>query len=424
MRLIALLTTLVLVLLARPGSLSAGELPTAQPEAVGLSPAKLAELTPALQKLVDDGKIPGAVALVARHGQVACTTAVGSRDLASKMPMAEDTIFAIASMTKPITCVATMTLVEAGKLALDDAVGKYLPELKDMRVLGDPKDDTSDVIATVPAQQPITVRQLLAHTSGFSYGRAFLGDPRLGESYARAGAQDRTMKTIAVLTERLGKVALAHQPGAGWTYGLSHDVLGRLIEVVSGQSFDRYLDEHVLKPLDMRDTSFLVPEDKRARMATIYRTGEDGTLVALPTNYGSETFFSGGGGLFSTARDYVRFAQMLLNGGELDGQRILRPETVKAMRTNQIGELTTQIGGLDALKGLKYGLGFGLVQAPGSSGAEPMLKRYFWGGLFSTNFWIDPEHEIVALVMTQALPTNRDGSQAVLQRVVAAALEP
>ena len=279
----------------------------------------------------------------------------GYRDLATKTPMTEDTIFAIASMTKPITCVAVMTLVEQGKLGLDDPVAKYLPELKDLRVLGDAKDDQGDTIATVPAKRPVTVRDLLSHTSGFSYGGFMSNNARLDRTYMVAGAIGRRARTIAELVERLGKVALAHQPGEGWTYGFSHDVLGRLIEVVSGQGFDAYLQDHIFKPLDMHDTTFLVPESKRDRLATIYRADAAGKLSEVPKNYGSATYFSGGGGLFSTVRDYTRFAQMLGNGGELEGTRILKSETIDQMTTNQIGKHF-------ALGVMKYGLGFGLVQ--------------------------------------------------------------
>ena len=359
-------------------AVDAGELARTDPHAVKLSAQKLDTLKPALQKLVDDGKIPGAVALVARHGKVAFVTSVGYRDLAAKTPMTEDTIFAIASMSKPITCVAVMTLVEQGKLGLDDPVAKYLPELKDLRVLGDAKDDQGDTIATVPAKRPVTVRDLLSHTSGFSYGGFMSNNARLDRTYMVAGAIGRRARTIAELVERLGKVALAHQPGEGWTYGFSHDVLGRLIEVVSGQGFDAYLQDHIFKPLDMHDTTFLVPESKRDRLATIYRADAAGKLSEVPKNYGSATYFSGGGGLFSTVRDYTRFAQMLGNGGELEGTRILKSETIDQMTTNQIGKHF-------ALGVMKYGLGFGLVQtAPRvrEAGLEPVsLGRFIFDQL-------------------------------------------
>ncbi len=395
----------------------AGELPTTEPREVKLSAEKLAALEPALKKLVETEKMAGAVALVARHGKVAYLKSIGYRDLASKTPMTDDTIFAIASMTKPITCVAVMRLIEEGKLGLDDPVGKYLPALKEMRVLGDAKDDRETAIATVPAKRPVTVRDLLSHTAGFSYGARLLSpSARLDRFYEKAGLGGGTLKTIAELVERLGQVPLAHQPGEGWTYGYSHDVLGRVIEVVSGQSFDEYLRKHILDPLDMHDTFFLVPESKRDRVATIYRKDDAGKLNPLPKNYGSATFFSGGGGLFSTARDYARFAQMLKNGGELEGTRIIKAETITEMTTNQIGEKFAFIV-------MKYGLGFGLVQTPGRGAVKPVLHRYFWAGLYSTHFWIDPRNDIVAVILTQVLPTMSSGSDGILLSVVSSAIE-
>ena len=394
-----------------------GEIPKADPGEVGLSPSKLAELKPSLRKLVEEGQIAGGVALVVRHGKVVFVDAFGQRDRASQAPMREDSIFAIASMTKPITCVAAMTLVEQGKLGLDDPVTKYLPELKEMRVLGDPKDDADGKLATVPLARPIKIRELFSHTSGFAYGGILSADPRLGKAYEAAGVQDRALKTIAEQVKRLAKVPLAHQPGERWTYGLSHEILGRVIEVASGRPLDVYLRETLFIPLDMPDTAFSVSEAKRDRVATIYRTGIlGGPLIPLPRTFGSETFFSGGGGLFSTARDYARFAQMLLNGGELDGVKILKRESIAAMTSNEIGDL-------NALGLFKYGLGFGLEMASGKDGGKPELARYFWAGFFSTNFWIDPKQDLVAILMIQILPTNHGNAQRVLRLAIDRAIE-
>ena len=393
-----------------------GDLPRAEPAEVGLSAPRLEELKGSLAKLSDEGQIPGGVALIVRHGKVAFVDAFGLRDIATKAPMREDSIFAIASMTKPITCVAAMTLVEAGQLGLDDPVAKYLPELAGMRVLGDPKADTDAGPSTVPLTRPIRVRDLFAHTAGFAYGGILSADIRLGKAYAAAGVQDRDMKTIAEQVSRLARVPLAHQPGEGWTYGLSHDVLGRVIEVASGRKLDDYLQEKIFRPLDMPDTAFSVPEASRDRMATIYRTGLfGGPLIPLARTYGSETFFSGGGGLYSTARDYARFAQMLLDGGELGGVRIIKPESLAAMTSNEIGER-------NALGLYKYGLGFGLEMGQGEGG-KPELIRYFWAGFFSTNFWVDPSKDVVAVMMTQVLPTNHGNAQRVLGRGIDRAVE-
>jgi CubicO group peptidase (beta-lactamase class C family) len=412
---------IAIIVLSSHGNSRAGELPTAPPEDVGLSAAKLAGLTPALQQFVDDGKIAGGVVQVTRHGKVAYLAAFGYRDLASKRLMTADTIFAIASMSKPITSAAVMTLVEQGKIALDDPVGNYLPELKQMRVVGDARDDKGDSIATVPLTRPITIRHLMSHTSGIS--GAVPADPRVRRTYVQAGVEryhEKGLNTIAEQVERLAKVALAHQPGEGWTYGLNQDVLGRLVEIVSGQTFDEYLQEHICRPLDMQDTCFFVPESKRDRMATIYRAPGGEALAPMPKNYGVATYFAGSGGLFSTARDYTRFAQMVLEGGALGGKRILRPETIRAMTTNQVGDLTLALGEGPRLHGVKYGLGFGLEMAPAAGGAGPSARRFFWGGAFSTRFWIDPEHEMISLFLTQVLPTSATAASLVRQAAEAA----
>ena len=414
MRLLALLTAPLLLAPLLPAR--AGELPRAEPGAVGLSAEKLAKLRPALQALVDGGKSPGGVALVMRRGKVAYVEPFGYRDLATKAPATEDTIFAIASMTKPVTCVAAMTLVERGKLSLDDPVAKYLPELKDLRVMGDPRDDTDEALATVPARRPITVRDLLAHTSGLAYGGPLTTDARIRRAYGKAEPMGPGIKTLAEQVARLATVPLAHQPGDRWTYGMSHDVLGRVIEVASGRGFDAYLQDRIIGPLDMRDTSFLVPEAKRDRVATIYNRGLIGPLTPMPKTYGSATLFAGGHGLYSTARDYARFAQMLLNGGELDGVRVLKPATVAAMTTNQIGAN-------NALFLFKYGLGFGLEMGTAPGGGEPVVGRYFWGGICSTYFWVDPRREVVAVLMTQVVPTYSSGAEGTFRRAVDAAIE-
>ena len=331
--------------------------------------------------------------------------------------MREDSIFAIASMTKPITCVAAMTLVEQGKIGLDDPVAKYLPELAGVRVLGDAKDDTPDGPSTVPLARPILVRHLFSHTSGFAYGGILSADLRLGKAYEKAGVQDRSLKDLAEQVARLATVPLAHQPGERWTYGLSHDVLGRVIEVASGKPLDQYFKETILDPLDMDDTSFSVAPAKRDRVATIYRTGLlGGPLVPLPHYYGSETFFSGGGGLFSTARDYARFGQMLAGGGTLEGVKILEADSIALMTTNQIGEM-------NALGLFKYGLGFGLEMGQAPEGGKPELSTYFWAGFFSTNFWVDPKKDLVAVILTQVVPTNHGNAQRVLRRGIDRAIE-
>ena len=399
--------------LAMATRLTAGELPTTDPAQVGLSDAKIAAITPALQKLVDEGAIPGGVALIVRHGKVAYCAAFGYRDIERKIPMTENTIFAIASMTKPITAVAAMRLVEQGKLSLDDPVSKYIPALADLDVIGPTDADEPERFTTVAAERPVTIRHLFTHTSGFTYGPFMSDDARVARTYARAGVMSRETKTLAEQVDRLGSVVLAHQPGEEWTYGLSHDVLARVVEVVSGQTYLEYLNEHIFGPLDMRDTGFLVPESSHDRMALIYRAG-GGELTPSPPSYGSDTLFGGGAGLFSTARDYARFCQMLLNGGELDGARILAPESIQQMTTDQIAPLSAF--------GSPYGLGFGLDYDTGPDGQPRTLKRYSWGGIFSTNFWIEPPADLAAILMTQVLPTNNGGAERVFRKAVEEAI--
>jgi CubicO group peptidase (beta-lactamase class C family) len=403
MRIVRIVT---LILLVMSSGIAADELPRVQPKEVGLSEKVLDEMKPGLEKLMADNKIAGAVVVVARHGKLAHIEAVGYRDLASKAPMTEDTIFAIASMTKPITCIAAMQLVEEGKLGLDDPVEKFLPAFKNLRVLGDPKDDTTAALATVPAKRTMLVRHLFAHTSGLSYGFAMTGsetERRIMRAYSQAKLLEGRLKTISELPAELARLPLAHEPGGEWTYGLSHDVLGYLIEVVSGQTLDQFLRDRIFAPLDMNDTSFLVPEPKRDRVATVYATGAKPSdpLTARPRTFGSATYFSGGGGLFSTARDYSRFSQMLLNGGEFEGKRFVKRDTLTFMTSNQIGDK-------NAFGVMKYGLGFGLMIQPAPGAAEPVLDSYFWAGAYSTNFWVDPRRDIIGVVMTQVSPVTRD----------------
>jgi CubicO group peptidase (beta-lactamase class C family) len=319
--------------------------------------------------------------------------------------MTTDALFRIASMTKPVTSVAAMILVEDGKLSLDDPVSKYIPEFGSMKLL----DGKS-------ATRPITVRNLLTHTSGLTY--RFFGGP-LGETYAKAGVSDglsQTEGTIADGARLLAAQPLLFEPGTSWNYSLSTDVLGRVVEVASGKLLDEFFRERIFTPLKMKDTAFFVDPAKVGRVAALYRAGEghvlnrapetpirDGTLV-YSTNYpykGPRTYFSGGAGLTSTAGDYARFLQMLLDGGELDGVRLLRPETVKAMTTNQITEFPLTLG---SIHGDRFGLGFGVVTPAGKAETPMSVGSYGWGGFFHTIFWVDPEKKLIGVLMTQVHP--------------------
>jgi CubicO group peptidase (beta-lactamase class C family) len=400
-----LLAPLVHLLLGAAGR--ADDLPRDRPEDVGLSADGLKRLGERFRKAVADGQIAGAVVLVARQGKVAHLETVGMADVEAKSLMGRRTVFRIASMSKPVTSVAALMLVEAGKLKLDDPVSKYLPEFKGQQVLVPGKSDRTDDYRLVPAEREMTVRDLLRHTSGLIYPGG--GPKALTALYKKAHINpgfDATEERLADNVRRLARLPLAHQPGERFTYGLSTDVLGRVVEVVSGQSLEEFFRERIFRPLRMNETGFLPAKDQSARVATLYRT-VNGKLVRAdksgPVYAGSASYFSGGAGLFSTADDYARFLQMLLNGGELDGVRLLKAETVKEMTRNQIGDLTIDLAGVH---GDAFGLGFGVV-TPRSRGKTPMsVGSYSWAGAFYTYFWVDPRERLFGVMMTQAFPSD------------------
>jgi uncharacterized repeat protein (TIGR03806 family) len=362
-----------------------------------------------LQRSVEKKQVAGAVALVLQKGKPVFSAAVGSANIAANRSMAADTIFRIASMTKPVTSVAVLMLAEDGRLNLTDPVSKYLPEFKAMRVL-DPKGN-----GTVAANREITIHDLLTHTSGLTYG--FLAGDRLGPLYREAKVSDGLAPADGTLAEnvrRLAGVPLNHQPGAIWEYGLSTDVLGRLVEVVSGKSLDQFFRERIFQPLAMTDTFFTVPPAKRDRLAALYRPGPGQSIEEIrddPVRLGPLTFspslvireknyYSGGAGLASTAGHYARFLQMLLNKGEFDGKRLLKRETVERMTRNQLGDLKVPFND----HGTGFGYGFGIVTATEGTKEVASVGTYSWGGIFNTYFWVDPKKEIVGVLMTQIYP--------------------
>jgi CubicO group peptidase (beta-lactamase class C family) len=372
---------------------------------------KLAPLEALLQQQVDAQKIPGAVVLVRRtDSDDVYLKAVGQLDREKGRPLTEDAIFRIASMTKPVTSTAVMMLVEEGKLNLDDPISKYLPEWKNPQVLGAPDPSRPGGYQTVPAKTPITVKHLLTHTSGLSY--RFFGEP-LAPFYVRAGVTDgfeHTSKTLAEQSAALASVPLKHEPGAAFTYGLSTDMLGHLVEKVSGKPLDQFLQERLFQPLGMKDTHFFLPPEKVSRLPALYRHTASGTLERVPETganvqegfggyapdfhyAGSKTYRSGGAGLVSTAADYSRFLQMLANGGELGGVRVLKKETVDAMTRNQIGTLRTDF------VSLPFGLGFAVQDDPARAPQMGSVGTFFWSGVFRTTFWVDPEQKNLGVVM-------------------------
>ena len=345
---------------------------------------------------IDDGRIAGAVGLLAVAGELQFLESFGAADRDAGRAMRDDAIFAIASMTKPITSFAVMMLHEAGHFALDDAVSMFLPELGGLEVSvlgGRPGLDG------VPSERDMTIRDLLRHTSGLTYG--LFGDSRVDRMYVEAGLLGGSGNTLADLVTGLAELPLKHQPGARFEYSVSTDVLGRLVEVVSGMRFDEFLQQRIFDPLGMADTAFLVPEDKIDRLASTYARDGDGQLVPQPAGRVSETpsFLSGGGGLYSTAADYLRFCQMVLNGGQLDGIRLANTETVSLMSSDHLGDRPGGILGL--VEG--FGLGFSVRRDLG----EPPLGsigELSWAGIRSTTFWIDPEQQVIGIYMTQLSP--------------------
>ena len=381
-------------------------LPTADPEGVGLSPDRLERIDEVLQSYVDEEQIAGGVALIARHGKVAYFKSFGQADIASDMPMRTDAIFRIASMTKAITSVAVMMLYEEGHLLLSDPISKYLPAFEDPQVL-DSFLASDTTYTTVPAEREITVRDLLTHTSGIAYG---FGGP-FKAIYEKAGIPGGVTAVDATIGEKmddLARLPLAHRPGASWTYGLNTDLLGYLGEVLSGQTLAAFFQERIFASLGMEDTFFYPPPEKTGRLAAIYSPAEQGDgrgLEAGPRAInqfydGPQTYYSGGGGLNATAADYARFLQMLLNGGTLEGVRLLSPKTVQLMTTSHLG------GDIDFQAGRSFGLGFSIVTDLGATGTLGSNGSYKWGGAFYTDYWVDPEEDLIAVFMTQLIPND------------------
>lgn len=392
-------------------SVSGQVLPTTAPEKVSLSSERLSRIDKVMEDYVAGNRVAGIVTLVARHGKVAYLKSFGMADIEADKPMTTDAIFRIASMSKPVTCTAIMMLHEEGHFLLDDPVSKYIPEFKNPRVLADDLLAKLKLRKTVPANREITVRHLLTHTSGIGYS---VFNSRLRPIYREAGVPDGAVNINSTIGEKvkiLAGLPLTHHPGEDQTYGLSIDVLGYLVEVISRMTLDEFFKERIFEPLRMKDTYFFLPEEKVSRLAALYEPVEDGGLKAYPDSVverrhilfsasfpyeGPKTYFSGGVGLCSTISDYVRFLQMLLNGGELEGIRLLSRKSVELMTINQIGEL--------ASPGWGDGFGFNAVTDLGRSGAIGSEGKYGMGGIFNTNCWVDPTEELITIIMTQKYP--------------------
>lgn len=411
------------VMLAAVPAVAEEEVSITRPEDVGMSSERLERIVPGMKRLIDAGKIPGTVTVVARHGKVVHFEAVGSRNIETGQPMTKDTIFRLYSQSKPITGVAIMTLFEEGHFLLTDPISKYLPEFASMRVYTSVKDGE---IQTEEAQ-PITIQHLLTHTSGLTYD--FFPTP-VGKMYKDAGivgvGHNTQFKNLEEWSQALAKMPLVAQPGTEWNYSVGMDVLGRLVEVVSGKTYRNFLKERIFDSLGMNDTDFYVPEEKIGRFAANYgpKPGGGMELVDDPANSPYRRLPAlemGGSGLVSTAADYLRFAQMLASGGELDGIRILGNKTVELMMMDHLNpefppDPLSSVFSLFGNRKRAWGVGFGLtgsvVTDPALTGLPVSKGVFSWGGAATTHFWVDPEEDLVAIVHTQLLP---DGTYPVVQ---------
>jgi CubicO group peptidase (beta-lactamase class C family) len=416
------LTSMLLFILALSISsmVSAGTIPTAKPEEVGFSSDRLQRIHDLMQRNIDDGNFAGAVTLVARRGRIVHFEAHGMMDLAAKKPMEKNAIFRIMSMTKPIVGVSVLMLMEEGKIRLNDPISNFIPQLKNLKVAVPLPDAPASPFAppspaakeprfyTMPADREVTIRDLMTHTSGMVSGPISMSQ--------NAKVIYQKGETLADYIPRLGSVPLEFQPGTKWAYSAQAgiDTLVRIVEIVSGQPFDQFLKRRVFEPLEMKDTCFYPNEAATSRIATLYRKTPQGLQKQDDPAFMNGTYLSGGGGLFSTAEDYLRFGQMLSNGGELDGHRILGRRTVEMMASVHIP---------DTLPGRSPGEGYGLtvrvINNPGAAGTALSNGSFGWSGAFGTHFWVDPKEKIVAVMMTQggSIQLTTDFEMAVMQAV-------
>ena len=384
--------------------------PVGNPEELGFSADRLERVTKAFQGYVDSGQIPGAVVLIARKDKVAYFKAIGFRDREQKTPMTADTIFRLASMTKPIVSVGAMMLAEEGKLDIGAPVSQYLPEFKDLKVRVDKVDPATGKTETVLEDQkrPMTVQDLLRHTAGLVYGPP-IGTGPIPEAYRDAKMGDRDT-TLAEMVTKMSKLPLAHQPGEVWEYSMAVDVLGRVIEVASGMELDRYIEERIAKPLGMASTGFYAPEADLARVAQPQIDSATGKRPPFFDPAQKPKMFSGGGGMVSTASDYLRFCEMLLHAGTYGNARLLSPSTVDLMTSNALkpgigyaAAALTRFGdiGPTPAMGQGFGLGFAVRTEGGENPLPGSVGSYYWTGAYGTTFYVDPKQQMVVIMMIQ-----------------------
>jgi CubicO group peptidase (beta-lactamase class C family) len=418
-------------LLAPPAS--SQPLPAARPQEVGLDPARLDRIKAALEAEVEANRIPGAVVMVARRGKLAYQVSVGQRDRAANAPMTADAIFRIYSMTKPMTSVAAMMLMEEGRLHLVDPVGRFLPEFR-TQMVSVPVVDPAFARVTYrlePARAQATIQDLLRHTSGLAYGEITTNAP-VREAYQRAGLfapgpqqYDNRGPSPAEFTRAIAAAPLAHQPGTVYEYSQSTDVLGRVVEAVSGQRLEVFLEERLFRPLRMTDTAFHVPSDRAGRLAAhlgVDHAANDARVDMIDVSRPPGNA-SGGAGAVSTAADYLRFSQMLLNGGVLDGVRILSPATVRLMTSDHLGSIPAPgFVGVMGTPGYTFGLGFAVRTSDGIAGVPGRAGQFMWAGYGGTYFWVDPAEQIAAVFMSAAPSLARPVHRRLIQTLVHSAI--
>ncbi len=382
-----LLTTLCVIVISLVSTVTSADIEQSRLDAISTD----------MQARVDAGRLSGAVVLIAEDGKIQMNQAFGYQNVEDKVPMSTDTIFRIFSMTKPVTGTALMILYDEGKFQLEDPVEKYIPEFADMGVFVSQNDDGSFV--SKPADHPMTIRELVSHTGGLVYTPPLSSGP-IASAYSAAGINNLPNYTLAESIPALRDIPLSHQPGTQWVYSISVDVQGYLVEVLSGQTFDQFLQQRLFDPLGMIDTSFYVAAEKADRFARQYEPGSDGELRRTDSGafLNKPKFFSGGGGLTSTANDYMKFAQMHLNDGILDGTRILSAQAIQIMRTNLLPDTVSDIGQL--YPGNVFGVDFAIVDNPEQFNGAPKGTHWWWG-IAGTWFWIDPVENIVFVGMIQ-----------------------
>ena len=399
-RLTLLLFTLLTTALCDAGKVAGSELSVTDPGVVGMSREKLQMVGNAVQGFIRDKRIAGASVMISRKGKIVYAGNFGLRDIENKKPMTEDTIFRVYSMTKAVTSVAAMILVESGQLRLEDKVSKHLPAFTKAQVWKDAQ--------LVAPRKPATVKDLLCHTSGYSYGDT--GIQEIDAPHLEHGALRETTK-LSDFSTQAARIPMAFEPGAGWLYGISTDLLGAVVERASGMALDQFFESRIFTPLGMIDTGFIIPEDKRMRLAAAYNSDNQGSLSRRNSDlftYSSRTrLLSGGGGLASTILDYTRFLQMIANGGEWNGQRLLQKKTVETMTRNHLSGPAMPIRFPGNIRhGTGFGLGFSVKTAQTDWNKAGRLGEYGWGGMLSTHFWISPADQLVVVTMEQTYPLD------------------